>query len=255
MAFTFQEEVSNGIQTVYPVDFEFRNKAHVYVYTGEHTDYATQMSYQWINGDTEIELLNITEVPAGTTFFIRRIVPRDDLVHKFVNKAIRGKFVDEENYHLLYLTQEFIDGFVSLDEIQSVFGNLNMRNNRIINLSRGEQPTDAVNVEQAQELASVEQGRKIVQSSSTDQWPVASAYVVGTTLTFEDTYSEYTVRLASDGLNKIWVEAGNVGDELTLGAASGESLQVFADDAAAGAGGLTQDQLYKTPAGEVRIKL
>lgn len=144
MAFTFQEEVSNGVQTVYPVDFDFQSTDTVYVYTGEHTGYATQISYRWIAGNTEIELLNLSEVPNGTRFYIRRVVPRDDLIHKFENKSIRGTLIDAENRHALYLMQEVLDGFLTLADIAAILSTLDMNDNRIERLADPEEATDAV---------------------------------------------------------------------------------------------------------------
>lgn len=143
MAYTLQEELSDGIQTVYLVDLEFSNKDTIFVYTGEHNDYEAQLSYRWLSNGTQIELLNITEVPAGTTFYIRRVVPRDKLVHTFENKSIRGKLVDEENLHALYLIQEILDGFRAFSDVFDIYTDIDMHGNRIRNLATPVEPSDA----------------------------------------------------------------------------------------------------------------
>ena len=144
MALTFQTEVSDGVRTTYPVSFDFLSQAYVYVYVGDHAGYQVQVSYIW-SSSTTIELTNVTELPAGTEFFIRRVVPRDNLVYTFADKSIRGALVDAENTHILHLVQEFIDGFVSLSELQSFFTDLDMQGKLIKNLGDAEEPTDAVN--------------------------------------------------------------------------------------------------------------
>lgn len=222
MAFTFQEEVSNGVQTVYPVDFDFRDTSTVYVYTGEHSDYGTQISYRWITGNQEIELLNISEVPSGTKFYIRRIVPRDDLVHKFVDRSIRGRLVDEENYHLLYLVQEFMDGFMSLEELQGMFNNLDMRGNLIKNLGDAVDDTDAVNMRTVQTLIAVVKGANFVQED------VPTLGLAQGVRWYKPSANEeyiYYIDTKGDGL---WTETTDVGDNSsaeTVETANGSTVQ------------------------------
>lgn len=143
MGLSFQQEVSDGVRSTYTTTFDFLDKENIFVYTGKHADYATQLSYQWV-GTKTIELTNMAEVPAGSVFYIRRIVPRDRLVHTFANKSIRGALVDAENTHLIYLTQEFIDGFTSLEGIQAMFSDLDMNGYRIKNVGAPIELYDAV---------------------------------------------------------------------------------------------------------------
>lgn len=150
MPYTFQEEVSNGVQTVYPVDFDFQTTDTVFVYSGEHHEFAEQLSYRW-QGNA-IELTNLTELPLGTKFYIRRIVPRDALIHIFENKATRGKYIDGENYHLLYLAQEYADGFWSIGTLHSLRSDMSMTDHRIANVKDGVEEGDAINLRQAKAL-------------------------------------------------------------------------------------------------------
>lgn len=149
MALTFQTEVSDGVRTTYPVSFDFLNQAYVYVYVGDHSEYQVQVSYVW-SSKTTIELTNMQELPAGTEFFIRRVVPRDDLIHTFADKSIRGALVDSENLHLLYITQELVDGFSSLAEMQNLYNDLNLNLYSIKNLADPVDRLDAVNLKYLQ---------------------------------------------------------------------------------------------------------
>lgn len=110
MALTYHIEESDGVKTLFPVHFAYLSQSDVYVYAGDHGDYAKQVSYRWANSST-IELMDLTQVPAGTKFTIRRVMDRTALIHTFANKGIRGAAVDKENYHALYLVQEISDGF------------------------------------------------------------------------------------------------------------------------------------------------
>lgn len=226
MAFTFQEEVSNGVQTVYPVDFDFQSTDTVYVYTGEHSDYGTQINYRWITGNQEIELLNISEVPSGTKFYIRRIVPRDDLVHKFVDRSIRGRLVDEENYHLLYLVQEFMDGFMSLGDLQGVFNDLDMQGNLIKNLGDAVDDTDAVNLRTVNTLIAVVKGANFVQEEA----PVAGL-AQGVRWYKPSANEEYIYYIDTKG-DGLWTETTDVGDNSsaeTVETTDGSTIQTQLD--------------------------
>lgn len=222
MAFTFQEEVSNGVQTVYPVDFDFRSTDTVYVYTGEHKDYATQINYRWISGNTEIELLNLTEVPDGTKFYIRRVVKRDGLVHEFANKSIRGRLVDEENQHALYLMQEFIDGFISLEEARAVLSNLDMQDHQIKKLGDAVDEQDATNLRTVRTLIGVTKGANFVQEE------VPTVGLAQGVRWYKPSANEeyiYYIDTKGDGL---WTETTDVGDNssaTTVETADGSTIQ------------------------------
>ncbi|QMP18298.1 hypothetical protein phiV141_39 [Vibrio phage phiV141] len=133
MAYSYQEEVSNGVRTLYPVEFDFINQDDVYVYTGEHADYEDQVSYRWYD-DTTIELLNVAvDAPAGTKFHIRRVTNREELTHKFATASIRGEALDEVNLQCLHLVQESSDGFQVLTGSNLSQADLDMLGNQILN--------------------------------------------------------------------------------------------------------------------------
>lgn len=142
MAFSYQEEVSDGVRTLYPVSLQYVNPSDIYVYVGDHSGYMNQLDWRWANG--QVELTNLAQVPKGTKFYIRRIMTRSSLVHEFANKGIRGKSVDEENWHALLLLQELMDGFTTQDGNVLVQGDLDMLGNRVINLGKPKSPTDAL---------------------------------------------------------------------------------------------------------------
>lgn len=151
MSLTFQQEVSNGVQTLYPLEFEYLNQDDVYVYTGDAGDYQIQVPYQWADSTT-IELTDLVAVPAGTAFKIRRVMTRTALIREFENKSIRGAAVDSENYHSLYLLQEVQDGFLSTDGVLPAVGNLDMQEFRIVNQGDPVDQTDGINAQSVSRL-------------------------------------------------------------------------------------------------------
>lgn len=199
MAFSYQEEVSNGVQTVYAIDFDFRNTETIYVYTGEHSGYATQLSWRFTNFNTQIELTNLSEVPSGTKFYIRRIVDRANLSYVFENKSMRGKFVDEQNYATLYLLQELMDGFSDLSVAQPVPLGLNMLGNIIHNLGEGVAETDAATIGQVIAAAEGGRGRRIV-TQTISEIPNRSALPEGTSWHVVESNRDFTLQ------EGVWVE-------------------------------------------------
>lgn len=144
MGLSFQQEVSDGVRSTYTVSFPFLSQDYIFVYAGEDTEYTNQLSYQWVSSNT-IELTNLLQVPAGTEFKIRRVVPRDKLIHTFADKSIRGVLVDRENTHALHLIQEFLDGFINLEGLLTYDQNIDMAGNRIVNLGTPLENMDAAN--------------------------------------------------------------------------------------------------------------
>lgn len=107
MAKTIRTYTSNGIQTLYPIDFTlgYIDKEHIYVYLG--VDPLSQLNYSWVT-DSQIEL----EVPvaAGISFNIRRIVPRDRLVNDYEDGAIlHEQNLDDSHLQHLMLLEELED--------------------------------------------------------------------------------------------------------------------------------------------------
>jgi len=134
MAKTVRELTSNGVQSVYPIDFALGyldDRELVYVYTG--SDYTTQIPYTWVD-DNNIEL---NPVPAdGVEFTIRRVVPRDALVNNYVDDAnLREEEVNQSFLQVVMLFEEVEDGYMSVVPPWIVNGDINMAGNSILNLA------------------------------------------------------------------------------------------------------------------------
>lgn len=137
-------EVSNGIQTVYPISFAlgYLKQKDVYVYQGEHGNYKNQLLWSWVD-DNNIELA--APLPNGESFWIRRVVPRLDLNNYFESAALNPRSIDETHLQLLMLAQELMDGFGDPDGLGNIKNILDMRGYRITGLAAGIDATDAVN--------------------------------------------------------------------------------------------------------------
>lgn len=130
---------------------------------------------------------------------------------------------------------------------------LDMNNERILNLPKPGSDIEPVRVKDIDEYVQGVKGGTIF-TTEPEGFPSPDVYSLGTPLLFTDTYKEYVLVLSSDNV-KMWLEKGNVGDEVALNTISGVSLPVFDSDSAAGIGGVQQNFLYRTSTGEVRIKL
>lgn len=155
MAYSYQEEVSNGVRTLYPVEFDFINQDDVYVYTGEHPDYTNQVNYRWADGAT-VELLNVSvDVPDGTKFHIRRVTNREELLHKFTTASIHGEAIDEVNLQCMHLVQELSDGFQVLQGNNLSQADLDMLGHKILNCVKLTGLDEAVEGDEAVSLATL----------------------------------------------------------------------------------------------------
>jgi len=111
MAQTVRDYTSDGIQVLYPVNFDlgYIERSHVYVYTGEIGDFETQLDYTWMNS-SQIQLT--TPVLAGNKVWIRRIVPRNVLMNDYENGAIlQQQNLDDSYKQALMILEEYQDGF------------------------------------------------------------------------------------------------------------------------------------------------
>lgn len=145
MAKTFEQYTGDGVRTVYPVDFilGYLEQDDIYVYQGD--DYNTQLSYTWQNSTT-IEL--DAPVVDGTTFRIRRIVDRSELINSYSNGARLGKnSLNQSFLQTLMLVEEIDDGFISADGT-IIQGDLSLGGNKLIDVAEGTELTDGVNLEQ-----------------------------------------------------------------------------------------------------------
>lgn len=147
MSNTLRTYTSDGVQVLYPIDFTlgYLRRGYVYVYTGE--DYTSQVSYTWVN-DSQIQLA--TPVTNGEELYIRRVVPRNQLVNVYEDQAIRsGKNINDSYLQALMILEELSDGFMTDVGVEwNLFGDLNMHNNKIVNLAEGVLATDGVNKSQ-----------------------------------------------------------------------------------------------------------
>lgn len=112
--------------------------------------------------------------------------------------------------------QEAFNDALSRTNTQTNFmdTDLDMNNERILNLPEPVSDIEPVRVKDVTAIASAAQGAKITRDSS-EGFPPTTGYVAGTELKFTDTYKEYTLLPSSDG-DLMWVEDGNVGDELDI---------------------------------------
>lgn len=149
MANTIREKVSNGVTTLYDVDFDlgYILEDYVYVYQGEHPNYETQLSYVWRNS-TQIELAE--PLPSGEVFYIRRVVPRDKIVNMYEDGAIlREKNLDDSFLQAVMILQEIEDGFIDPSGTFKVDSDLDMLGHKIVNIGEASEGGDAINLQQA----------------------------------------------------------------------------------------------------------
>ncbi|QDP66036.1 MAG: putative tail fiber protein [Prokaryotic dsDNA virus sp.] len=132
MAKTRNDIVSNGSSTIYDVTFDlgFIKKEHIYVYA-EGSNYTVQLAYNWIS-DTRIEL--VAPVPAGDTFHIRRVVPRDQLTNDYEDGAIlREDNLDSSFLQALMVLEELSDGYFLVDGSEfSVENDINLDGQKLV---------------------------------------------------------------------------------------------------------------------------
>lgn len=130
MARTLNSFTGVGDRSTYPVSFGlgFISREHVYVYTGELTEYDTQLSYTWSNSNT-IELDE--PLTDGQVMYIRRVVPRNKLINDYEDGAIlRESNLDASFAQALMILEEIQDGFF----IPNGFGNVTFDENNDYNI-------------------------------------------------------------------------------------------------------------------------
>ncbi len=130
MAKTLKEFTGVGDRTSYPVSFGlgFISREHVFVYSGELTEYSTQLSYTWSNSNT-IELDE--PLPVGQVMYIRRVVPRSELINDYEDGAIlRESNLDASFLQALMILEEIQDGFF----IPNGFGDVTFDENNEYNI-------------------------------------------------------------------------------------------------------------------------
>ena len=154
MANTIRPYTGDGTTVLYNIDFTlgYIRKAYVYVYL-EGNLYTDQLAYTYIN-DTQIQLT--TPVANGTVFNIRRVVPRDSIVNDYEDGAsLQEENLDDSFKQAIMALEEIQDGYTDPSGTFSVNTDLDMLNNKIVNLGAAVNPNDAVRLVDAEALAGV----------------------------------------------------------------------------------------------------
>lgn len=152
MAKTIKTYVGEVGRTLYPIDFNmgYLDKSDIHVYSGE--DPNIQLSYTWVN-NTQIQL----EEPftLGETFYIRRIVTRENTTNDYEDGAIlKESDLDDSFKQAIMILEEFEDGYLSLAEFK-LQTNLNLNGFKLINVPRSTGNGEAVEHSQLTELYSL----------------------------------------------------------------------------------------------------
>lgn len=228
MTATLREFVGDGVRTQHLVDFTlgYLDKEHVYLFLN-HALVDDQLAYTWIS-DTEIQL--DAPVADGVPYYMRRIVPKDELFNDFSDGALlRALELDQGNLQALMILEELEDGYFGGKSFQmNVREPLNMNDNVIFNLRASAFPTSAVTLEQLN--AALEGVSRDFVTASTDedytlsllndhQWmditgvglgprtiTVPSSGVPSTFVHTLTNYSDDTVTFRSNGVSSILVD-------------------------------------------------
>jgi len=135
MAQTIRTHVSDGTSVLFAVDFDlgYIRREFVYVYQGEHPDFETQLGYTWINS-SQIQL--DTPVPFGETFYIRRVIPRNEAVNNYEDGAVlKEKNLNNSYKQALMIQEELADGFLTTGSIAfQVNADIDMQGHRLLDL-------------------------------------------------------------------------------------------------------------------------
>lgn len=153
MANTIRTTSSDGAQVLFSVDFAlgFLSREHIYVYTGEDEDYATELTYTWVS-NSQIELDGPQTF--GVDVKVRRVTPRDTPIHDYEDGAIlRERNLDASFAQALMIAEELEDGFMVDDaDVWALRNTLNMLGHNIKNVAEGVDPDDVVTLAQVQTL-------------------------------------------------------------------------------------------------------
>ena len=147
MSLTRRDYTSDGVRTLYPVDFPlgYLRREDVYVYL-DGNEPTNQLAYSWVS-DTQIEL---DAAPAnGVILHVRRIVNRNVPINDFENGAIITESnLDQSFAQTLMIQAELTDGYYTTGGDLELLTGLNIRGNKITNVGDGTEDSDAVNVGQ-----------------------------------------------------------------------------------------------------------
>lgn len=142
MALSAATYQGDGVNTDFVLDFTlgYIDESHIYVYVDDVAD----EDFTFINSGASIRL---TTAPAnGTSVLVRRITPKDRLVHNYADGAlVIEENLDQSNLQAIMLMHESIDGFVD----QGAGQDLNMDGHRILNVADPVDGGDAMNYDSA----------------------------------------------------------------------------------------------------------
>ena len=138
--YSVQTAVSDGTLVSVAIGIEFIDKAHIHVYRSDtEAELVSGLDYTWI-GDVLITLTAV--VPSGITVILLRRTIFDNMLNSFVGGAPFTRVALDENFQQsLYIAQEFTEAGITYD----YFRNLNLHDNRILNLGLPLNPGDATN--------------------------------------------------------------------------------------------------------------
>lgn len=183
-------------------------------------------------------------LPTGYTWYIRSNYEETQLT-AFSSQGPFFPFIHEDAFDkLTYLVQQILETQGRTLRHPFPSGSYDAGGRRIVNLGGYVDLTDAVN---AQDVADIISQSEVSGGSIVSETPPAPPIADQRWTRCSDMKS-FIWYVDEDGGQ--WVE-----DNPSLGGTNTVDLPTFADEAAALAGGLATDSLYKTATGEVRIKL
>lgn len=169
MANSIITRLGDGTTTQFSLDFTLGilRRSFITCRVGDEVDGLGQPVYRTLEWITD-GLVNVQgDVPGnGVPVVFTRTMPKDALVHDYSNGApIIEKNLDESNLQTIMSIHEFLDG-----RLAQLGSNLDLGNNKLINVAPGTNPTDGVNLVQVQDLID-----DVVFSGSTGRVRISNA--------------------------------------------------------------------------------
>lgn len=148
MANSLMVIISDGSLSTIPLTIQFFEQAHINVSVNDIPLPSGGYTYAWTGAST----IQITPaVASGAKVIIQRKTPAAAILHDFQAGAVFSEVSVDENFRQeLFLLQEANEQGLVTD----LFADLNMHGFRITGLGSGANPGDAVNLQQAESLAS-----------------------------------------------------------------------------------------------------
>lgn len=147
MANSLMQIVSDGSLSTIPLTIKFFDQSHIKVFVNNVELPDGTYTFAWSGATT----LTITPAVAlGAEVSIRRKTPADEVLHDFQAGAVFSEVSVDDNFRQdLFLLQEASEQSLVTD----LFDDLDMHGNGIRNVRTATQPGDAINFEQALEIA------------------------------------------------------------------------------------------------------